>query len=418
MNCPNCNHPVREGAAFCVKCGYRLSGKPQIKTCPVCGRQQNSDSFFCIECGHSFEQEPAPSQEPAPGPIPVRRPSDNDRTVSYQDPAAYQDSGNNQEPSAYREPEPYHGPGIYGDSDDYGSSGGYGGSGSYGGPGDYEDPGDYGKKSILPVILAALAVLLLAGAGVLAYFTFVKKPNPPVENTETPATEKADDTEYADDTEDENTGDIYDEDDTEADWPAETAETLDLPGVGSSVKNYPKEPSDFLEYSDSNGMYSFVYPRDFFQTCTYSSADNKYEFITADGRQTYRLYDEPAAVANNPGASARRKLEEAKSQFDLSSPQMYTFTSKEISDTGYFRTIITGPDRYEEMLGHYYIFSCTSDRTYILSYDYYYEKGDAEEYSLNGYLTDCLYRGWSISGSSYRLRNYDLFKKDDMGTKK
>ena len=390
MNCPNCNHPVREGAAFCVKCGYRLPQKPQVKICPACGRKQKADSFFCIECGHSFGQEEAA----APGP------SGQEQTVSYQEPGGYQEAGSYQEPGGYQE------------------------AGSYREPGGYRDPGSYGphddygwdkdeKKNRFPVIPAVLAVLCLVGAAVLAFFLFIKptpNPKPPVEKTEEVATEKADDTESTEATED--TSEPAD------DWADDATETLDLPGLGSSTKTYPTDPSDFLEYSDPNGMYSFVYPRDFFQTCTYNADDSMYELITADGRQTYRIYDEPAAVANNPGASARRKMEEAKSQFDLNSPQMYTFTSKEISDTGYFRTIITGPDRYEDKLGHYYIFSCTSNRTYILSYDYNYDVGDAEEYSLNGYLTDCLYRGWSISGSSYRLRNYDLFKKDDMGTKK
>ena len=97
MNCPNCNSPVPEGAAFCGVCGFKFQAQPQPQAepqiqqpwnqapqmpsnCPNCGTQLDGQSAFCPECGMPVSQMmaamqpgpqgPGPQGFPQPGPGP------------------------------------------------------------------------------------------------------------------------------------------------------------------------------------------------------------------------------------------------------------------------------------------------------------------------------------------------------------
>ena len=362
MICPNCGQSVREGADYCGKCGNPLKTSPSVKICPTCHAKVRADNVFCTECGFRFSQE------------------------------------NNMETQE--------------DLEGWNSG--------------YEKEG--GRRFRLPVILSLVVFLIfVVGAGFI-YYVYVRKPGGKsdyIQKLQEMIAEEEDDVQS-------NGLEQKDKDETESLEEDATSQTsslidnselsesinLDLEGLGAEEKTYPLGEMDFVDYSDDGGVYSFVYPKNFFKSCHYSSNDKCYTFKTADEYQILRIYEEEASIKNDPKKSAQEKLETVRQEFDLESDQMFIYESKNISDTGYYRTIITGPDRKKEGLGHYYVYACTNEKTYTMSYDYYYIEDDEYERSLNGYLTDCLYRGWSISGSSYKLRSYELFKKDDMGEKK
>jgi hypothetical protein len=44
--CPQCGHPLREGAKFCDNCG-----SPTSASCPNCGKALRPGARFCDECG-------------------------------------------------------------------------------------------------------------------------------------------------------------------------------------------------------------------------------------------------------------------------------------------------------------------------------------------------------------------------------
>lgn len=70
--CPNCGVPVREGAAFCAKCGSHLAW------CPKCGAPIKEGSAFCGSCGANLgggqpqaaSIAPTPKQVVPPAPMP------------------------------------------------------------------------------------------------------------------------------------------------------------------------------------------------------------------------------------------------------------------------------------------------------------------------------------------------------------
>lgn len=92
MNCPNCNSPVPEGAAFCGVCGFKFQAQPPVQpqpqiqqpwnqapqipaNCPNCGTQLDGQSAFCPECGMPVAQmiaaqQPGPQGYPQPEPVP------------------------------------------------------------------------------------------------------------------------------------------------------------------------------------------------------------------------------------------------------------------------------------------------------------------------------------------------------------
>ena len=83
MNCPNCNSPVPEGAAFCGICGFKFQPQPQPQpqiqqpwnqapqvpaACPNCGTKLDGQSAFCPECGMPVAQMMAAVQPGPQGP--------------------------------------------------------------------------------------------------------------------------------------------------------------------------------------------------------------------------------------------------------------------------------------------------------------------------------------------------------------
>ena len=41
-----------------------------------------------------------------------------------------------------------------------------------------------------------------------------------------------------------------------------------------------------------------------------------------------------------------------------------------------------------------------------------------ESHSKRGYMVDCVYRCCAHSGSTYKVRTYDMYMNDDMGEKR
>lgn len=385
MICPNCNHKVRENADFCGNCGFKLKKREDIKkisnVCPVCGTHIKTGHGFCTECGYQFH---------------------NADTIDIPD------SFN--EKKARRK-------------------------------------NHIGLKIGLGIIgvllLVILIVILLWFTGILHHSSNKKSESEPISTEEiattTESSAKTDQTsESAPDTSATSqsatdtsatsesapgtsaSSESNKEVTTESDASIPDQNNYTLGGVGADNKVYPTKITDFVEYNDPGGVYTFFYPKNFFKTGTYNNSDKKYEFRTNDSHHILTISEEEAPVKNDPKKSAEQKCAEAKQLFELSSGEMFTFESKKVSDTGYYRTIITGPDKLQDGLGRYIVFAATNEKVYTLTYIYQKDMADEEtEMSFISYLTECLYRGWSISGASYKMRDYDNYlSSEDMGEKK
>lgn len=58
--CPSCKKTIKADAVFCPHCGSRLTSNADIKKCPSCGEELEPDAAFCTSCGNRLEEKKPP----------------------------------------------------------------------------------------------------------------------------------------------------------------------------------------------------------------------------------------------------------------------------------------------------------------------------------------------------------------------
>ncbi len=190
--------------------------------------------------------------------------------------------------------------------------------------------------------------------------------------------------------------------------------------VGAAFPKELKSAADFVTVTRPDGAYSFMYPADYFYTGTYSAAQKKYFLATADESVTIEVYEMPASVQGNPYESANEMYGILKGEFLEDKACPYLHQSSGVADDGYSRLIIGGPLAGNTSRAAYYCIAFNDTTAYALKVSYVpvNHEGIGLDYTQTGYLVDCIYRGWSVSGSTYMLRSYEQYLADDMGDKK
>lgn len=197
-------------------------------------------------------------------------------------------------------------------------------------------------------------------------------------------------------------------------------EEQSLERVGAISPKELKSAADFVTAAGPDGAYSFMYPADYFYTGTYSAAQKKYFLATADEGVTVEVYEMPAPVQGNPYESANAMHGILKGEFLEDKACPYLHQSSGVADDGYSRLIIGGPLAGNTSRAAYYCIAFNDTTAYALKVSYVpvNHEGIGLDYTQTGYLVDCIYRGWSVSGSTYMLRSYEQYLADDMGDKK
>lgn len=187
---------------------------------------------------------------------------------------------------------------------------------------------------------------------------------------------------------------------------------------GADFMEYPLSANEFATISSSE--YTLMYPKNFFKTGYYDVEKKKYEFVAADGVTSLTVTEEEAPVQDDPMACANWLLNQYSQDFLVTSSCPYKFVSKKVSDSGYSRSVIAGPLVSNNHIGQYVVSACTNKKLYTLTLTYETNEADGIgfDHTPKGYVVDCVYRGWSISGSTYQLRTYDQYMADVMGEKK
>lgn len=233
----------------------------------------------------------------------------------------------------------------------------------------------------------------------------------PEETVQTEKTEEEQTTEKAAET---NT------DQEETKGPSVTGSLTEMDYVGSDTMDYPTAPDSFTEVKSPDGTYTFKYPKNFFKTGYYNSDTKSYEFQASDGQTSLTIMQQDAFIKNDPKTCANSLLEQYKPLFLVTDTSPYIHASKEVAESGYSRSVIGGAMSKNPALGKYIVTATNSQTTYtmILNYNAVDNNGAGIDYTPTGYLVDCIYRGWSISGSTYKLRTYKQYLNDEMGSKK
>lgn len=190
--------------------------------------------------------------------------------------------------------------------------------------------------------------------------------------------------------------------------------------VGAMSPAELKTAADFVAAASPDGAYSFMYPTDYFYTGNYDEGQRRYFLATAGESVTVEIYEMPAPVQGNPYESANAMYGVLKSDFLEGEACPYLHQSSGVADDGYSRLIIGGPLAGDASRAAYYCIAFNNTTAYVLKAGYtpVNQSGIGLDYTQTGYLMDCMYRGWSLSGSTYMLRSYEQYLVDDMGDKK
>ncbi len=197
--------------------------------------------------------------------------------------------------------------------------------------------------------------------------------------------------------------------------PVTGAQEISLDGV--SYSNYPDydavaNPSDY-NIVEVNNEFSFGYPRDFFERV--EQEGNNYTFYTSNNTATLMVREE-AALYSDPIQNVRAYFNDMFGRVDSNSQVTGVHLVSEELKGGWAHALVGGDynDSYDSV---YYIVVSNGSSVYSVRFDYEtFEPG--VYYNPQNYMIDCIYRLCEHSGTSYLIRNYNQFLKDDMGTKR
>lgn len=339
--------------------------------CSFCGNENEEGSRFCIYCGN-----PLPNGQPG-----------------YQQQAEYQGS-----PMYYQAPIP---------------------------PNPYERVSEKPKKRVWPIVLF-VSILAAAVIGLGTWWLILSGKKAPENSPE--ALGKAEEITQEETTSStsktipwETTEEIIAETgETAAETIAETITAREELPYLSDTMTYPQSAADFTEVISPDGFYSFCYPRNFFKEGYYDPETKQYVLNASDGYTSLILMEMEAPIKNAPKECADSLLEQYRPNFVEGAKTPYIHQSAGVDETGCSRAIIGGILISDPTQGTYMDIVCNSEKVYILSYRYlvYDEIGVGADGTPTGYVMDCVYRGWSIGGSTYQLRTYSQYLANDMGSKR
>lgn len=194
-------------------------------------------------------------------------------------------------------------------------------------------------------------------------------------------------------------------------------ETLDYVDANNSA-DFSKclSPSDYTTFETENGD-TIAYPKNFFTNFT--SEDGEISFTSQNEFPRYNIYINTADY-DDPIEEVENKISEYKSDLDKVT---YQYPSDEsdikVGDDGYAKTVLAGMWDESSNIKAYYVIASDGTDTKIMEFKYeLMDDATSEGYSDQDYMIDCLYRGTSFTGSTYKIRTYGQFIDDDLGDKK
>ena len=159
----------------------------------------------------------------------------------------------------------------------------------------------------------------------------------------------------------------------------------------------------------TNGGYSFVYPENLFNRVKIDK-DGKYVFSADDGVTEYTVFSQKTTAG-----SAKQAVKNLAADYEDEFSHFYfKFPKEGVKISGAFcRKIYGGYLNSDKTTGQYVIIASNGTYDYTLIFKY---KADDKSDNPKGqadYITDCIYRGASFSGSTREIRTYNEFLSDE-----
>lgn len=176
------------------------------------------------------------------------------------------------------------------------------------------------------------------------------------------------------------------------------------------------EPACLKYKTSADGSFSFAYPKYLFNTSNADNANNSYELSYVDDNNdtilSLHIYTE-----ENQGDV----LTNVSNLYDYYISQIMEVSYEHIPDKvdsrGMARALLGGYQDKNKTKGVYIIAANDGKKNYIMEINFP-EPDYQNDYDEINYVVDCLYRACSFSGTSYKPRTFDQFKKDEWGEKK
>ena len=171
---------------------------------------------------------------------------------------------------------------------------------------------------------------------------------------------------------------------------------------------------NYRQVTSGDGTFSFAVPTDLFNVEVSSDTQYSYYYRDSSDQLQYALFVGRLDDAGDALSRADARYREYRNYF---SSTYFDSAPTEINDSGSARGLIGGYYDSSRTRGAYVIVRNDGRSTYYLEFDYYTSDPD-NEHSAERYMEDYLYRSCSFSGTSYLPRNFELFRTNDMGSKK
>lgn len=173
---------------------------------------------------------------------------------------------------------------------------------------------------------------------------------------------------------------------------------------------------DAYDYAESkDGSYGFYYPKYLFNQYSIDDTGTKYHLsYEEDGEVLYDLYYYVEETSGDPLDSVSKLQSNYMSRIS-SFPEPYHPIKQRTDDFAWM--IVAGAVSGESNRCLYTVASSDGSRNYVMEFDHY-DPDPSYDYDNIDYVIDCLYRGFTRSGSTYQMRSYDYWKNDIMGDKK
>ncbi len=174
-------------------------------------------------------------------------------------------------------------------------------------------------------------------------------------------------------------------------------------------------PDAYEVVVSADGEFSFGYPRYLFNSCEVDEASNYYRLSFEGGSDRMELLVYERSDPGNAQSNAGRLYDEFYQQMRRI---YFPWPPKKVDDQGFSRGLIGGSMDDSGHEGVYIIAANNGVKDYILEF-YYPDPDINNEYDDIDYVTDCIYRYCSFSGTTYKPRRYDQwYGNKSMGEKK
>lgn len=181
--------------------------------------------------------------------------------------------------------------------------------------------------------------------------------------------------------------------------------------------------SNYTTVTSKDKSFSFAYPKSLFNFSDIDTDDDEIEYTlgyTKDDEDeaeiTVEIKSEDATYSN-PVKNVQEIYNDKKNDLNTVSYDFPSGGKTPKVKNGKASMIVMGYKDYAETECEYVLVTSDGKKNYMMEVQYK-DSDSSDQYKEINYVLDCLYRGCSFTNSTYKMRTFEQFKKDDMGQKK